>query len=112
MNNTELRNHCNELYDNSIKLMELIGQSFEKDEILISLMSQFTPTKNCEGIKELCRKTTTFEYNSVIKAIEKYGFEGYIQQKSSAEDVYIPQFFNDKKVTFFQNDWQAAIIDV
>ncbi|MCR5815829.1 MAG: radical SAM protein [Ruminococcus sp.] len=88
----------------SIKLMELIGQSFEKDEILISLMSQFTPTKNCEEIKELCRKTTTFEYNSVIKAIEKYGFEGYIQQKSSAEDVYIPQFFNDKKVTFFQND--------
>ncbi|WP_028509669.1 radical SAM protein [Ruminococcus sp. NK3A76] len=88
----------------SIKLMDMIGQNFEKDEVLVSLMSQFTPTKNCEGIRELCRRTTTFEYNSVIKALEKYGFEGFIQQRSSADDVYIPQFFNDKKVTFFQND--------
>lgn len=88
----------------SIRLMDMIGQTFQNDEILISLMSQFTPTKNCADIKELSRKTTTFEYQSVIKAIEKYGFEGYIQQKSSADDVYIPQFFNDKKVTFFHND--------
>ena len=88
----------------SIKLMDMIGQTFKKDEILISLMSQFTPTKNCADIKELNRKTTTFEYQSVIKALEKYGFEGYIQQRSSSDDVYIPQFFNDKKVTFFQND--------
>ncbi|MBR6336224.1 MAG: radical SAM protein [Ruminococcus sp.] len=88
----------------SIQLMDIIGETFSKDKILISLMSQFTPTKNCNNIKELSRRTTTFEYNSVIKAVEKYGFEGYIQQKSSADDVYIPQFFNDKKVTFFHND--------
>ena len=88
----------------SIQLMDIIGETFSKDEILISLMSQFTPTENCKNIKELSRRTTTFEYNSVIKAVEKYGFEGYIQQKSSADDVYIPQFFNDKKVTFFHND--------
>lgn len=88
----------------SIQLMDIIGETFSKDEILISLMSQFTPSENCRNIKELSRRTTTFEYNSVIKAVEKYGFEGYIQQKSSADDVYIPQFFNDKKVTFFHND--------
>ena len=85
----------------SIRLMETIGQSFASDEILISLMSQFTPTENCKGIKELERKTTTFEYQSVIKAIERYGFDGFIQEKSSAKNEYIPQFFNDKKVTVY-----------
>lgn len=85
----------------SIKLMEIIGQIFHSDEILISLMSQFTPTENCKGIKELERKTTTFEYQSVIKAIERYGFDGFIQEKSSAKNEYIPQFFNDKKVTVY-----------
>lgn len=88
----------------SIKLMEIIGQEFKNDEILISLMSQYTPTEKCKGIKELCRKTTTFEYQSVVKAIQKYGFNGFIQEKTSAENEYIPQFFNDKKVTFSEND--------
>ncbi len=83
----------------SIKLMHMLGESFKKDEIMISLMSQFTPTPNCKGIKELSRKTTTFEYQSVINAANEYGFDGFIQQRDSAKDEYIPQFFNDKKVT-------------
>ena len=85
----------------SIKLMETIGQTFASDEILISIMSQFTPTENCKGIKELERRTTTFEYQGVIKVIERYGFDGFIQEKSSAKNEYIPQFFNDKKVTVY-----------
>ena len=88
----------------SIRLMETIGREFKNDEVLISLMSQFTPTENCKGIKELSRRTTTFEYQSVVKEIEKYGFDGFIQEKTSAKNEYIPEFFNDKKVTISEND--------
>ena len=55
----------------SIKLMEWLGKNFAKNEIMISLMSQFTPVYKAFDYKELCRKTSTFEYNTVIDAVNK-----------------------------------------
>ena len=83
----------------SIALIEMLKENFDSDEILISLMSQFTPTKQCEGIKDLNRRTTTFEYKSVLKAVEQAGFDGFLQERTSAKEEYIPEFFSDKKVT-------------
>lgn len=80
----------------SIKLMDILGDTFEKDEILISVMSQYTPVYKAFDFKEISRKTSTFEYNSVIDAVSKYGFNGFFQHKNSADTDYIPEFFDKK----------------
>ena len=46
--------------------------------------------------KELCRKTSTFEYNTVIDAVNKYGFEGFVQSRTSAAKDFIPKFYDEK----------------
>ncbi|WP_124098690.1 radical SAM protein [Ruminococcus sp. Marseille-P6503] len=78
----------------SIEIMKILGRVFEKDDILISLMSQYTPVYKAFQHKEISRRTTTFEYESVVREAEKYEFEGYIQQKSSADTAFIPEFFD------------------
>ena len=63
---------------------------------MISLMSQFTPVYKAFDYKELCRKTSTFEYNTVIDAVNKYGFEGFVQSRTSAAKDFIPEFYDEK----------------
>ena len=55
-------------------------------------MSQYTPLFNASRFPEINRRTSTFEYDSVVKAASEYGFEGFIQERSSASDAYIPKF--------------------
>lgn len=76
----------------SIEIVKRLGETFKSDEILISLMSQYTPLFNASRFPEINRRTSTFEYDSVVKAASEYGFEGFIQERSSASDAYIPKF--------------------
>ncbi len=80
----------------SIRLMDWLGENFAPDEIMVSLMSQFTPVYQAFNFKELCRKTSTFEYNTVIDTVNKYGFDGFIQSRTSADKDFIPEFFDEK----------------
>lgn len=81
----------------SIEVINRLGESFSKDEIFISLMSQYVPMYKALEIKELNRRVSTFEYNSVVEACEKYGWDGFVQERSSATDVYVPQF-SDREI--------------
>ena len=80
----------------SIKLIEILSESFEKDEILVSLMSQYTPVYKAGDFDELNRCVSTFEYNCVVKELEKSGFDGYIQQRESSSEDFIPKFYDEK----------------
>lgn len=80
----------------SAKLIGWLTDTFEKDEILVSVMSQFTPVYKAFDFKELSRRTSTFEYNYVADLLEKSGFDGFCQQKSSADESFIPQFYDKK----------------
>lgn len=82
--------------NDSIKLVEVLAENFATDEILLSVMSQYTPVFKAFDFKELSRKVSTFEYNKVMAAVEQTGFGGYFQQKSSADNDYIPHFYNKK----------------
>ncbi len=74
----------------SIRCIEHLCENFGNKNILISLMSQYTPMA---GVPEdLSRPVTTFEYDSVCKKAVELGFDGYFQQRSSAKDVYIPEW--------------------
>lgn len=77
---------------NSIEIIKWLGNNFKTDEIIISLMSQYTPFYKALEHKEINRRISTFEYNSVLEVVKKAGFNGYCQEKSSAKDDYIPQF--------------------
>ena len=79
----------------SIKLMDWLGENFDKDEILVSLMSQYTPVYKAVEFPEINRRTSTFEYKSVCDVVEKYGFEGYFQQRDSAKNDFIPDFYDE-----------------
>lgn len=63
-----------------------------KDEIYISIMSQYTPVKELK-YDNLNRRLTAREYNKVVDfAIEKGIVNGYIQDMGVALESFIPPF--------------------
>ena len=77
----------------SMAVLELLSRTLPPKNILLSLMSQYTPefATDCE-YKELHRRLTSFEYNSVLAYAESLGFEGFMQGISSASSSYTPSF--------------------
>lgn len=78
----------------SLEIIRRLGEFFKSDEILISLMSQYVPMYKAADIKELNRKTSTFEYESVVNEAAKYGWDGFVQERSSASESFVPPFFD------------------
>ncbi|MCH5200854.1 MAG: radical SAM protein, partial [Oscillospiraceae bacterium] len=63
-----------------------------KDDILISLMSQYYPCGKASDYPEINRRLTTFEYRKVLSECEKIGFDGFMQERSSATAELTPDF--------------------
>lgn len=76
----------------SIKILDIIKKNLPADKIKISLLRQYTPCGKALEIKKIARKVTTFEYNSVADYAEKLGFDGYLQEKSSASFEMTPEW--------------------
>lgn len=77
----------------SIKIIDWIKSNLPHDGVLVSLMSQYTPLYKASGYPELNRRIIRREYRKVIDHFLKSGFsEGYIQERDSAEEKYIPDF--------------------
>ena len=76
----------------SIKLLDWISENIPDDKFMISLMSQYTPIENCTEYPEINRCISAEEYDSVLRRAEKYDFNGYYQDISSADESYTPQF--------------------
>lgn len=77
---------------NSIGVLEILDRLFPNRNVLLSLMSQYTPMGEIEGFAELSRRITRREYDKVWNALTQMGFEGFVQEKSSAKEEYIPPF--------------------
>ena len=77
----------------SIEVLKHIAATVEVSDILLSLMSQYTPEFALDTpYKELHRRLTSFEYNSVCKVAEELGFEGFFQSRGSASSDFTPDF--------------------
>lgn len=76
----------------SIALLHHLKNMFGTDNFLLSLMSQYTPMRENPKYPQLNRHITKMEYNSVLKIAQELGFEGYLQDKSSAKEIYTPNF--------------------
>ena len=77
----------------SITLLRALHSEFGKDAFLLSLMSQYTPEFAApDADKNLHRRLTAFEYDSVRTVAEELGFDGYMQERDSASAAFTPDF--------------------
>lgn len=81
----------------SIEILRRARDLFGTENIILSLMSQYTPDfyienhKECE-YKNLSRRLTSFEYQSVKNEALRLGFDGYFQKPDSASKTFTPEF--------------------
>ena len=77
----------------SMAILQWIAAHLPKDRFLLSLMSQYTPTANTKAFPEIDRRITSLEYESVVAEAVCLGLTGgFMQQRSSASEVFIPPF--------------------
>lgn len=76
----------------SFKVLDWIADNFSGNEVLLSLMSQFTPCYRCNEFSEINRRISTFEYNKILQYAVKLGLKGFMQERSSAKEEYTPPF--------------------
>ncbi len=76
----------------SMRLLDATASAVGAERVILALMRQYTPefAPAAEGMKNLRRRVTTFEYESVRDHAEKLGFRGYGQDASSASGAYTP----------------------
>lgn len=80
--------------EDSIAVFEALADILPPDEILVGLMSQYTPPREPpDGFPdELTRRLNEDEYALVAEAVHALGFDGYEQELSSAAEEYTPPF--------------------
>lgn len=77
----------------SLKVLDTVADILPIKDIRLSLMSQYTPDFALDSqYKNLHRRLTAFEYDSVLSRAVELGFEGYFQGRSSAQKSYTPDF--------------------
>jgi len=77
--------------DNSLGVLDWIAAHFRPGEILVSLMSQYTPVG--KQMPPLDRPITETEYDAVLSYLELLGIEdGYTQDFQAAAEEYIPDW--------------------
>ena len=76
--------------DNSLKVLDWIGDNFSSGEVLVSLMRQYTPVGNLPA--PLDRRITDEEYDSVLSWMYLNDLEGFTQEAEAAGTQYIPDF--------------------
>ena len=78
--------------DEAKKVIEYLHSTY-KDDIFISIMSQFTPCTNLDKYPEINRKLSMEEYDRVVDFAIDIGVEnGFIQEGESASESFIPPF--------------------
>ena len=77
--------------DESIEILEWIAENLPG--VWISLMAQYLPFGNVDGVDELGRRLTQEEYDRVCDRLFALGLEdGFVQELSSSDEKYIPIF--------------------
>ena len=76
--------------ENSLKVLDWIGETFRPGEVLVSLMRQYTPMPGLSG--DLARKITEEEYQAVLSWMYLNDLQGFVQEAEAAQQAYIPDF--------------------
>ena len=77
--------------DNTLDVIDWVADEFDNN-VIFSLMSQFTPNENCKEVN-LQSAVTREEYQKAVDYMYLVGLEnGYVQDFSSAKSEYTPPF--------------------
>jgi len=84
--------------NDSVEILRRIAAVIPPENVVLSLMSQYTPEfftlpdDPSPTVKKLTRRITSFEYDSVATEAMRLGFNGYMQERSSATSKFTPDF--------------------
>ncbi len=76
--------------ENSLRVLDWIGETFRPGQVLVSLMRQYTPMPGMSA--PLDRQVTQQEYEAVLSWMYLNRLEGFIQEATSADSRFIPNF--------------------
>ena len=76
--------------ENSLKVLDWIGQTFSPGQVLVSLMRQYTPMPGLPAPFD--RKITEEEYQAVLSWMFLNDLEGFTQEADAADTGFIPDF--------------------
>ena len=76
--------------DNSLRVLDWIGENFAPGQVLVSLMRQYTPMGNLPAPFD--RRVTEEEYQAVLSWMYLNDLEGFTQEAESADRGFIPDF--------------------
>lgn len=76
--------------DNSLGVLDWIGDTFAPGQVLVSLMRQYTPMPGMRP--PLDRRITEEEYQAVLSWMYLNRLEGFTQEAESARESFIPEF--------------------
>lgn len=78
--------------ENSLKVLDWIGETFRPGQVLVSLMRQYTPMPAVANRPPLNRPITEEEYQAVLSWMFLNDLEGFTQEESAADRGFIPDF--------------------
>lgn len=76
--------------ENSLKVLDWIGETFAPGEVLVSLMQQYTPMGGLPAPFD--RRITDEEYDAVLSWMFLNDLEGFTQEADAADSGFIPDF--------------------
>ena len=76
--------------ENSLKVLDFLGDTFVPGEILVSLMRQYTPMPGM--LPPFDRTVTEEEYQAVLSWMYLNNLEGFTQEDTAANTAFIPDF--------------------
>ena len=76
--------------ENSLKVLDWIGETFQPGTVLVSLMRQYTPMPGLPA--PLDRAITEEEYQSVLSWMYLNDLEGFTQEETASNTGFIPDF--------------------
>ena len=76
--------------DNSLRVLDWIGETFRPGEVLVSLMRQYTPMGGLDAPFD--RRVTEEEYQAVLSWMYLNRLEGFTQEAAAADAGFIPDF--------------------
>ena len=76
--------------ENSLQVLDWIGETFAPGQVLVSLMRQYTPMPGLPA--PLNRPITEEEYQAVLSWMYLNDLDGFTQEASAASEAFIPDF--------------------
>lgn len=78
--------------ENSLRVLDWIGENFAPGEVLVSLMRQYTPMEATNFLPPLNRQVTDEEHDAVLSWMYLNNLDGFVQDRQAADARFIPDF--------------------